>query len=711
MKLSEFFKRYNFFRLWPPFVRAYRQSASGQELSPRQRNYLKWGSIILVSLFTLAWFIFYLPYFVHQADVSLFTYTSSFVRPFFDSGSAPRVSEFLWRFVSQFYMNVPLICVVVAFMVVGFCVTSRKTVGPYTPFLLPLFFLLFPSPDPAQASIAVSLWLIMGALAFYFVLSRWAARHPRALAPLMVMHVYAAFASAVLYYIAGHWALVFGIAVSFVHLIGIPMAFSDKKEGLFRIRLWNFGITAAVMLATGIAFWNHASYSSFNAPWYVWAALVLYGLACLPGLVLQAYNNRKVFIYEWKKRKGEVQDGKPALSSPYHVMLSLIAICMGFVLFLFSQDPEKRALIRVENAVETGNYARSLSICQSYFGTEKAYDGIFARKKKDSLIRAKMSVYCKVSQIMEGRLNQDFLSSCQRYGFMMGNGLFPEPDAGLRPDDYAYTAFCQAAGLDQATLTLALSGIGNAGLQNRYMDPLLSSSLQMQQYDLFRNMLYYARKTLSKNTLYHYYRGVSKNLLLSQQSDSALVLRADNPDVLIGSGFIDDWVRDAFESQVFGGRLFFNKGRIYVDRLSLRGHASRRLLTIRQDIQKPSNTALLEYYTYLTLMERNLDLVPYLLKAYRLAGFEAAPRYLQEALCIYLGYPVKISDEVLLENRFFEFSVDSETVADVRAAYADYVSHRAENPETERKEDEPVGEEAVSSVSDMTYADYFFSRR
>lgn len=720
-KLKGFIQKYNFFKLWPPFIRAYRQSATGQELTIQQRNYLKWGSILLVALFAVAWFIFYLPFLVHQAGTSLFTYTGSFVQPFFDASSAPRVSEFLWRFVAQFYLNVPLICLIVAFLVIGFCITSRKTVGPYTPFLLPLFFLLFPSSDPAQASIAISLWLIMGALAFYFVLSRWAARHPRALGPLIAMHLYGAVVSALLYYVTGHWALMFGIAVSFVHLIGIPMSLSDKREGLFSLRLWNFGLTAAAMLATGLVFWSRASYSPFNAPWYVWAALVVYALACLPGLVLQAYNNRKVYLYEWKKRKGEVQDGKPALSSPYHVLLSLIAIVLGFVLFFFSRNSDSRSLMRMENALEAGNYAKSLSICRSYFhsGGPGKTAALFQSREEEAFAasrQARMEAGYKFSLLMEGRLNQDYLalsggassfsgatsfgndssfasvssrpvSSTDRPSSTDGRALtdcptptaqsskpafpgalFPEPDPRMRADDYIYIALCQAAGLEQGALSLVLSAIEREGLQTRYMEPLLASSLEMQQYDLFRNTLYYARKTLSENNLYHYYRGVSKNLLLSYRPDSMPVLKADNPDVLAVGGFIDRWVVETFEQQVFGGRLVFGQDKIYIDRSSSRGKPVRRVLLPGQDLNEPANAALLEYYAFLRLMERRIELVPYLLQAYRLCGFEALPAYLQEALCLYAEHSGENPAGERGKKLFSGFSADPAAEERVEAA-------------------------------------------
>lgn len=325
-------ERYRFSNLWPPFIRAYRQNAAGQRLTPRQEKYLRYGNGLIILVFAVVWFIFYLPCFQHQADISAFAYTRSFALPFFDSDQAPRVNEFLWRFVSQFYINVPLIVVTVGLMVLGFYYTCEKTVGPYTPFLLPLFFMLFPSSDVLQASTAISLWLIMAALTVYFTLTRVAARHPDTVFPRILMHTYAVVAVMALYYVAGYWALLFAIAVTLVHLIGLPMSLRDKKEGLLRIRCWSLGITLACMTVLAVVCLHYTGYTPFKAPWQVWVAIIVYGLACVPGLVLQAYNNRKVYIYEWKKRQGEELDGKPALVPSYNVLLSLIAVCIGFVL-------------------------------------------------------------------------------------------------------------------------------------------------------------------------------------------------------------------------------------------------------------------------------------------------------------------------------------------------------------------------------------------
>ncbi|MDE6631047.1 MAG: hypothetical protein K2K11_06500 [Bacteroidales bacterium] len=580
-------ERYNPSKLWPPFIRAYRQNATGQRLSPQQEKYLRYGNGLIVFVFAVIWFIFYLPYFQHQADTGFFAYTHNFVRPFFDSDQAPRVNEFLWRFVSQFYMNVPLIVLVVGLMVWGFYYTCKKTVGPYTPFLLPLFFLLFPSYNLVQASTAISLWLIMAALTVYFSLTRLAARHPNAILPRILMHTYAVVAVVALYYVAGYWALLFAIAVTLVHLIGLPMSLGDKKEGLLRIRCWSLGITLVLMTVLAVVCLHYTGYVPFKAPWYVWAMIIVYGLACIPGLVLHSYNNRKVYIYEWKKRQGEVLDGKPALSPSYNVLLSLIAVCVGLVLFLCSHDAERRAVIRVENALQKQDYAKSLAVCERYFSTEKAYPGPFAKKTKEPRVRARMEDAYKYSLLMEGRLNQDTLVKC----------LFAAPAEGVPVDNYIYISLCNALGLSDMTLDLIMSRIDGYGMQNRYLEPLLESSLQERQYDIFRQTLYYTRRTLNERSLYHYYRGLSKNLLVSYtpEKDGEISGEVKSSARLAENGFIDEAVKKAFESQEFSAS------------------------------NKPDNIALLEYYTFLVLQQGDEGKARHLAHLYTLAGFEALP--------------------------------------------------------------------------------------
>ncbi|MBD5397467.1 hypothetical protein HDR62_04950 [bacterium] len=494
------FERYNPSKLWPPFIRAYRQNAAGQRLTPQQEKYLRYGNGLIVFVFAVVWFIFYLPYFQHQADTGFFTYTHNFVRPFFDIDQTPRVNEFFWRFVSQFYMNVPLIILVVGLMVWGFYYTCKKTVGPYTPFLLPLFFLLFPSYNLVQASTAISLWLIMAALTLYFSLTRLAARHPNTPFPRILMHTYAVVAVVALYYAVGYWALLFAISVTLVHLIGLPMALGDKKEGLLRIRCWSLGITLVLMTVLAVVCLHYTGYTPFKAPWYVWAMLIVYGLACIPGLVLNSYNNRKVYIHEWKKRQGEVLDGKPALSPSYNVLLSFIAVCVGFVLFLCSHDAERRAVIRVDNALRKQDYAKCFMVCERYFSTEKAYPGPFAKKTKDPRVQARMEEARKYALLM-GEHNQEALVE----------NLLAAPAEGVPANSYLYISLCNAAGLSNKTLELTQSGINEYGMQNRYLEPLLEASLQEHQYDIFRQTLYYTRRTLNKRSLYHYYRGLSKN--------------------------------------------------------------------------------------------------------------------------------------------------------------------------------------------------------
>ena len=497
-KAATFWTKYNIFKYWTPLVQTYRQNASGMEVNPSQKRYLKWGSLIPVILLAIGWFLYYLPYFKHQADISFFAYTGNFVQPFFDGTSAPRISEFLWRFVAQFYFNTPLIIAVVAFLVIGFCITSWKTVGPYTPFLLLLYFLLFPSADPAQASIAISLWLNMGALSIFFMLFRHAAHHPRAWTPLIIFHIYTAIVGGLLYYATGHWALLFCIAVVFSHLVGIPMALADKRQGLWKIRLWNFIVSLLVTAALTFWLWGVSVDAGFRAPWYVWMSLIVFGLACIPGILLQAYNNRKIFLYEWGKRRG-IHDGKPVLAPSHHILLTLVAAGFGcLVMFVFARNPLDRALVKAQNAVVRADYPEAQAACQKFYNQSRLETGLLKPRYEKNTEQRKMvalELYSKLALLGQGQLPEASLDSLVQ---------LPYASDSLRISarDYAYIKIYNLAGQPAEVYRLVLDDARKYGLQNRFMEPMVWACSATGKQEMLQEVLYYAKKTLYSKQLY-----------------------------------------------------------------------------------------------------------------------------------------------------------------------------------------------------------------
>lgn len=625
-KLSGF----NIFKHWPPFVRAYRQNAAGMDITPAQKNYLKWGTIILVAITTGIWFIFSLPYFRYQAEVNFFAYSNDFVRQFFDNTSGLHISEFLWRFVAQFYLNTPLTVLVVAFMVTGFCFTSWKTAGPYTPFLLPLFFLMFPSPDPNHASIAVSLWLVMLFLGLYFVIFRMAAKHHGAWGPLIAMHLFSAVLSVGLYYLTGHWALMFSIAVVCAHFIGVPMAFSAKEKRLLRIRLWDLGISVAIALCSGLFFWKASSYPGFSAPWYVWVALVVFALACLPGIVLQAYNNQKTFLYETARMQGKIQDGKPALASPYHILLTLIAMGVTFVLvFGCAHDPLQQTTAKVENAVSQGDYAKSLRLCDRYF--QKF--GILKKHPSEKTLegRYRLASYLRLSLLMEGELNNRFLdySNLHEMGLM-----YPAPLPFIGGYDYSYIQVYDNLGLFAPAVPQIRSNMELFGIQNRFIEPLIRAQIGTAQVRLMQTTFYYAKKSLYTRPFYLAARDTVK-AMLAQGIDGSRPASLQDSCLHPGGYFIDQWVAGEVEYRLLQGDSVFS-------------------------------APMVDYYAFLNLLDKRLDKLELLLRLYRLAEVKTLPRYMQEAVCLQEGFPQKTSLQQLLENRYQGYRINTGAAADVQ---------------------------------------------
>lgn len=626
-KLSGF----NIFKHWPPFVRAYRQNAAGMDITPTQKNYLKWGTIIPVAIVTVVWIVFSLPYFRHQAEVSFFAYTGDFVRPFFDNTNGLHISEFLWRFVAQFYLNTPLTVLVVAFMVTGFCLTSWKTAGPYTPFLLPLFFLMFPSPDPTHASIAVSLWLVMLFLGLYFVMFRMAAKHHGAWGPLIAMHLFSAVLSVALYYLTGHWALMFSIAVVCANLIGVPMALSAKERRLLKIRLWDSGISVAIALCSGLFFWKASSYPGFSAPWYVWVALVVFALACLPGIVLQAYNNQKTFLYETARMQGKIQDGKPALASPYHILLTLIATGVTCVLvFVCARSPLLQTITKVENAVIKGDYAKSLRLCDRYF--QKF--GVLKKHPSEKVLegRYRLASYLRLSLLTEGELNNRFLdySNLHEMGLM-----YPAPLPFIGGYDYSYIQVYDKLGLWAPAVPQIRSNMELFGIQNRFIEPLIRAQIGTAQVRLMQTTFYYAKKSLYTRPFYRAARDTVQTML-AQGIDGSRPASLQDSCLHQGGYFIDQWVASEVEYRLSQGDSVFS-------------------------------APMVDYYAFLNLMDKRLDRIGLLLRLYRLAEVKTLPRYMQEAVCLQAGFPQKTSPQQLLENRYQGYRISTGAAADVQS--------------------------------------------
>lgn len=626
-KSGSFFKTNSLFKHWPPFVRAYRQNAAGMNPAPGEKKYLQWGTIALVFIMTVIWFIVNLPYFEYQANIGFFTYSNAFVRQFFDSTTGLHISEFLWRFLSQFYLNVPLTALVVGLVVLVFCFTAWKTVGPYTPFLLPMFLLMFSSPEPTHASIAISLFLVMIFLWIYFLLFRFVAKCRGAWPCLLLMHVFAAASSVSLYHATGHWTLVFSIAVVCVHLIGIPMTSSQEKH-LRKIRFWDFGISAAIALFAGVFFWKASSYPGFQAPWYVWIALIVFCLACLPGIVLQAYNNQKIYLHEIAKKQGRQQDGKPVLAFPFHLLLTLIATGIGILLFVFAHNASEKAIIKAENAIAKDRYAECLELCDTYF--EKY--GVLKKHPSEKVMKNRyhLASCLRLGLLMEGDLNNRFLdySDLHEMGLM-----YPMPLPFLAGYDYSYVKVYEKLGLFAPMMPQVCSNIELFGMQNRFLEPLLRAQAGTGQVRLMQTYLYYAKKSLYGRRFYPMYRDLANNLS-AKGIDGSRPASLQDPDLHASGSFIDQWVKSEVEYKLS-----------------------------KQDSVLPM--PLLDYYTFLNLMEKRLDQVQLLARLYRFAGAKNMPRYLQEAVCLQVGYPYKVSRQQLASSRFEGFPISSEAASAV----------------------------------------------
>lgn len=596
------------------------------------KNYVSWGSAVAFAAFCL---LYALPALEHQGHITFFCYLPEFIRPFFDglfshtqasvsqgivatngilsnaelwAGTSPnalqpRIAEFLWRFVSQFYLNKPLALLAATGVTTLFLLSCRTTARVYTLLLLPLFFYFFTQPEPLHAAVAIALLVDMAALSVAARLLRTNI-HPLAFACILFVITVLCFV------IGGKWAFLFGAGFVLILLAATLVASKETTErvtekttekafGWPKVTTKTLvGGLMALLLATLLT-WNVAYTPAFAYPRYVWALIALF----IMGLGLGIFGRHEARLF------------MPFLG---------MALAMSFLSLQTSLD---RTLLKAQNAIEANNYARSLQLCERYY--EKYHPAQDEMKDENiAASRFTLAACLKLSLLQQGELCSRFLDYTNYYEM---NLMYPADLPFRYTCAWPYIKTYDALRLYAPQVPFIFAYTEKVGYQNRLAEPLLAAEYGTQQIRLAKITRRYIKSTL-------YGQRVSVPACVGVE-DGARPLPLSSPDLVRGGASPDEWVR------------------VYVARYKVADSALCGL-----------NRPLLDYYTLLLLLDKDLGAMPDIVKTYAACGAPVLPVYVQEALCIWCMEQGE-NPQAILRHDFDGYHINIDNFERVDAVY------------------------------------------
>ncbi|MDE5609158.1 MAG: hypothetical protein K2I66_02090, partial [Bacteroidales bacterium] len=265
-----------------------------------------------------------------------------------------------------------------------------------------------------------------------------------------------------------------------------------------------------------------------------------------------------------------------------------LALAMGVILH---QTPLDRSLLKIQNAIAQDNYARSLQLCERYY--EKYHPAQDELKEENTAaLRFTLAACLKLSLMQQGKLCSRFLD----YGAFYEMNLMYPADLPFRYTcAWPYIKTYDALRLYAPQVPFIFAYTEKVGYQNRLMSPMLAAECGTQQIRLEQITERYVKSTL-------YGQRVSVPACVGDE-DGARPVPVSSPELVRGGTTLDEWVR------IYGAR--------------------------RMEEGAVLERGLLDYYTLLLLLDKDLGAMPAVVKAYAAAGAPVLPVYVQEALCIW----------------------------------------------------------------------------
>ena len=247
------------------------------------------------------------------------------------------------------------------------------------------------------------------------------------------------------------------------------------------------------------------------------------------------------------------------------------------------------------------------------------------KDEKSTADRFLLAACLKLSLLGQDELCNRFLDYSNYYEMnLMYPAALPFSYAGAWP----YVKTYDALRLYAPQVPFIFAYTEKVGYQNRLAAPLLAAEYGTQQIRLAKITERYV-----KNTLYG--QRVSAPACVGAE-DGARPVPVSSPELVRGGTTLDEWVR------IYGAR--------------------------RMEEGAVLERELLDYYTLLLLLDKDLGAMPAVVKAYAAAGASVLPVYVQEALCIWCMEQGE-NPQIILRRDFDGFHINIDNFERVDAVY------------------------------------------
>lgn len=577
-------------------------------LLPRKK--LHKNKLILLCLVVLVWTAYNLPFFENTFQRRLFAFSWDFWRDCYFFTTDP-LSRLLNEMISIGYASLPGTFITVLVLTGLFLFCSYHIGGRYAPFLLPLWFVMWPSADNAQQEFMTGSLVSMLCLTFLFSWISYREVHkPDKEFYYEAFHlpfwIYYTLVTLIGFRLVGLPTLLFTGTVIAYRLCILFASISWKNSANIESAAIGFTIYFITGFSIAMAYPKVWVLPSFLSDWNLleWSTFAVFGIALLLNLIRNT-SHRKV--------------SSPHTASWIHLALGL---AYGLTVVFFSKMPLEISHVKAENACQKGNYAEVLRITTRYFD-RNPYARRPVNQNKESRLRTGLAAQTRLAMIMQGTLNSRFFDF--RHVKEM-QGMYPNLPDNLPTSNFALSKTYYETELYGSALNVITHTCEQVSPQRRLYRILIPIEAATYQKELLdRHIPWLKKAPLMRNFAKKWQKTSQEAWDMGIHPQKAPIGMGLN--VNTDQRHIDRLIIEKGDMAVFGG-----------EHLSNWGYGNKQATIAREiNLSRPFNQACLEYYTLLCLLGGHIETVPELVEAYRRLEIGLLPDYLQEAALLHLG--------------------------------------------------------------------------